>query len=211
MDIVKAMRFGAMAVCAATVFGLSAGCAATGPMNNTKEITSVDNARFYVDGKFHGAVEDSTKIKAAMDSVLQPYIEDNDEDTTAGFVQNVSLTDGIFFTNTIVDEDELAEKMGYKSRSTIAKIEKGVNDVVQANIVKFSEVLNTTIAYLMGWEESIEEKPVETANKLADWFLSLEYKEVDSELMAMLKEYQGLNDTKKAQVREYVHLLSGKH
>ena len=66
---------------------------------------------FYVDGKFHGAVEDSTKIEAAMDSVLQPYIEDNDEDTTAGFVQNVSLTDGIFFTNTIVDEDELAEKI----------------------------------------------------------------------------------------------------
>ena len=65
----------------------------------------------YVDGKFHGAVEDSTKIEEAMDSVLKPYIEDNDEDTTAGFVQDVSLTDGIFFTDTIVDEDELAEKI----------------------------------------------------------------------------------------------------
>ena len=65
----------------------------------------------YVDGKFHGAVEDSTKIEAAMDSVLEPYIEDNDEDTTAGFVQDVSLTEGIFFTDTIVDEDALAEKI----------------------------------------------------------------------------------------------------
>lgn len=56
-----------------------------------------------------------------------------------------------------MSQDELAEKMGYKSRSTIAKIEKGVNDVVQSNIVKFSEILNTSIAYLMGWDNNEEE------------------------------------------------------
>ena len=65
----------------------------------------------YVDGKFHGAVEDASKIEDAMDSLLEPYLEDNDEDTTAGFVQNVALTEGIFFTETIVDSDELAEKI----------------------------------------------------------------------------------------------------
>ncbi len=65
----------------------------------------------YVDGKFHGAVENSAKIEAAMDSILQPYIEDNGENTTAGFVQNVSLTEGIFFTDTIVNEDALSEKI----------------------------------------------------------------------------------------------------
>lgn len=53
-----------------------------------------------------------------------------------------------------MSQDELAEKMGYKSRSTIAKIEKGVNDVTQTNIVKFAEVLRTTPAYLMGWEQT---------------------------------------------------------
>jgi transcriptional regulator with XRE-family HTH domain len=53
-----------------------------------------------------------------------------------------------------MSQDELADRMGYKSRSTIAKIEKGINDVVQANIVKFAEVLNTSIAYLMNWEET---------------------------------------------------------
>jgi len=52
-----------------------------------------------------------------------------------------------------MSQDELAEKMGYKSRSTIAKIEKGINDVTQTNIVRFAEVLRTTPAYLMGWEE----------------------------------------------------------
>lgn len=110
-----------------------------------------------------------------------------------------------------MSQDELAEKMGYKNRSTIAKIEKGVNDVVQSNIVKFAEVLNTSIAYLMGWEEAIEEKPVETANKLADLFLRLEFNDDnDSEVMHMLEEYFSLPEPKKAQVREYVHLLAGK-
>ena len=110
-----------------------------------------------------------------------------------------------------MSQDELAEKMGYKNRSTIAKIEKGVNDVVQSNIVKFAEVLNTSIAYLMGWEEAIEEKPVETANKLADLFLRLEFNDDnDSDVMFMLEEYFSLPEPKKAQVREYVHLLSGK-
>ena len=53
-----------------------------------------------------------------------------------------------------MSQDELAEKMGYKSRSTIAKIEKGINDVTQTNIVKFAEILKTTPAYLMGWEKA---------------------------------------------------------
>ena len=107
-----------------------------------------------------------------------------------------------------MSQDELAAKMGYKSRSTIAKIEKGVNDVVQSNIVKFAEVLSTTPAYLMGWLDDVEEKPVETANKLADLFLGFELKETDSEVALMLEEYQSLTDQKKAQVREYIHLLA---
>lgn len=49
-------------------------------------------------------------------------------------------------------QDELAAKLGYKSRSTINKIERGVNDLVQSKIVEFAKVLNTTPSYLMGWE-----------------------------------------------------------
>ncbi|MGD6877874.1 helix-turn-helix domain-containing protein [Bacillus infantis] len=50
-------------------------------------------------------------------------------------------------------QEELARRMGYKSKSTINKIEMGKNDVVQSNVVKFAEVLNTTPAYLMGWDQ----------------------------------------------------------
>lgn len=51
-------------------------------------------------------------------------------------------------------QGELADKMGYKSKSTINKIELGINDIPQSKIVLFADALHTTPAYLMGWEES---------------------------------------------------------
>ena len=56
-------------------------------------------------------------------------------------------------------QEELAHKMGYKSKSTINKIEMGINDVPQSKIVKFAEVLGTTPAHLMGWSESKKNSP----------------------------------------------------
>jgi transcriptional regulator with XRE-family HTH domain len=50
-------------------------------------------------------------------------------------------------------QEELAKRMGYKSKSTINKIELGINDIPQGKIVKFAKVLFTTPAYLMGWDE----------------------------------------------------------
>ena len=50
-------------------------------------------------------------------------------------------------------QEELAAKMGYKSKSTINKIELGKNDIPQSKIVQFAEVLHTTPKALMGWEE----------------------------------------------------------
>ena len=54
-------------------------------------------------------------------------------------------------------QEELAAKMGYKSKSTINKIELGINDIPQSKIVKFAEVLQTTPKALMDWEEVTEE------------------------------------------------------
>lgn len=50
-------------------------------------------------------------------------------------------------------QEELAKRMGYKSKSTINKIEMGINDIPQSKIVRFAEVLGTTPADLMGWDE----------------------------------------------------------
>lgn len=52
-----------------------------------------------------------------------------------------------------LSQEELARKLGYKSRSTINKIEMGINDITQSKVVEFATVLETTPAYLMGWED----------------------------------------------------------
>ena len=58
-------------------------------------------------------------------------------------------------------QEELAKRMGYKSKSTINKIELGINDIPQSKIVKFAEVLGTTPSYLMGWNEETEKNSPE--------------------------------------------------
>lgn len=50
-------------------------------------------------------------------------------------------------------QQELADKLGYKSRSTINKIELGKNDLHPTKIMAFADVLDTTPAFLLGIEQ----------------------------------------------------------
>ena len=54
--------------------------------------------------------------------------------------------------------EELAHNMGYKDKSSISKIENGKADIPQSKIAAFADALQTTPAYLMGWEEQPEPK-----------------------------------------------------
>lgn len=57
-----------------------------------------------------------------------------------------------------LSQEELAFKMGYKSRTSINKIEKG-RAISQKIIYRLSEVLEVTPAYLMGWEDGATQEP----------------------------------------------------
>lgn len=50
-------------------------------------------------------------------------------------------------------QEELASKMGYKSKSTINKIELGINDIPLSKVEEFAKALSTTTAYLMEWDD----------------------------------------------------------
>lgn len=74
-----------------------------------------------------------------------------------------------------LSQDDLALRLNYKSRSTIAKIESGANDIPQSKIKAFADALDTTPAYLMGWEEQPappislkEQRLLKSFNKLND-------------------------------------------
>lgn len=57
--------------------------------------------------------------------------------------------------------EDLAHKMGYKDKSSISKIENGKADIPQSKIAAFADALETTPAYLMGWEEKMQPQKVE--------------------------------------------------
>lgn len=48
-----------------------------------------------------------------------------------------------------MSQQELADALGYKTRSTIAKIESGENDISHSKLIKFAEVLDTTVEFLI--------------------------------------------------------------
>lgn len=75
-----------------------------------------------------------------------------------------------------LSQQELATRLGYKSRSAINKIELGLRDISQSKVEAFAKALNTTPAYLMGWEDQIasysddelDRKIIEVFNRLSE-------------------------------------------
>ena len=69
-----------------------------------------------------------------------------------------------------ISQEKLAKMTGYTDRSSIAKIEKGKVDLSETKIQLFASALNTTPAYLMGWEDEasseLTEKIVKVVSKL---------------------------------------------
>ena len=82
-------------------------------------------------------------------------------------------------------QEELARRMGYASKTTINKIEMGVNDIPQNKIVRFAECLNTTPAVLMGW---VDENVSERNDALANIVLQLRKDEDLLDLVVMISK-----------------------
>lgn len=57
-----------------------------------------------------------------------------------------------------VSQEELAKILGYKSRSSINKIEKDGRELPQGKILAIATALHTTPSYIMGWEEESQNK-----------------------------------------------------
>lgn len=100
-------------------------------------------------------------------------------------------------------QEELALKLGYKSKTTIAKIENGTNDIVQSKVIEFAQVLETTPAYLMGWikyDESCSGKETsdEKVIKLAQNILKFH-----GETKRLMENYEQLSEINKKKVIDY--------
>ena len=94
-------------------------------------------------------------------------------------------------------QEELALKMGYKGKSSINKIEMGINDIPQSKIALFAEVLRTTPAYLMGWEEVQKNN-----NTISDVVIRMR---TDSDFLSLVET---LNELDEAQIRGVKQMLA---
>ena len=51
-----------------------------------------------------------------------------------------------------LSQEELAERCGFKSKSSINKMEAGVQGLPQSKIIAVAKALETTPGYILGWE-----------------------------------------------------------
>ena len=97
-----------------------------------------------------------------------------------------------------LSQEELALRMGYKSRSSINKIETG-RPVTQKIIARLAEALGVSIPYLMGWEE----KPAEELQGMGALAAQLL---LDPDAMEVVRKYMSMEETDRQAVRDFLAL-----
>lgn len=98
-----------------------------------------------------------------------------------------------------INADKLADKIGC-SRSTIFRYENGDIEKVPGEIINLlAETLNTTPAYLMGWEDNL--------NTDTDFVATL-FK--DTNAIEYTRKLLALNDKNKRSVYDMIDFLSNK-
>lgn len=95
---------------------------------------------------------------------------------------------------------ELAKRMGYANQSTISRIESGAIDIPQSKVVKFAEVMGTTVAFLMDWEETQKKNDI-----AVDIILKLQD---DEEFLSMVEMLYKLDPQKQLGIKQLLISLS---
>lgn len=95
-------------------------------------------------------------------------------------------------------QDELATRLGYKSRSSVNKIELGERNLTQSKIKQIADALNTTPAYIMGWADPLD---LADPDRLAKMITT------DPVLTDHVQKLQSLKRTHQEQVYDLIDIL----
>lgn len=96
-------------------------------------------------------------------------------------------------------QEELAGRVGYKTKSAINKIELGIRDLPQKKIAAFADALGVTPGHLMGWDE----KPAE---ELQDMGALAAQVIMDQDAMEMVQTYMSMSESDRQAVRNFMAL-----
>ncbi len=96
-------------------------------------------------------------------------------------------------------QEELAIKLGYAGRSSVNKVENS-KEVSMKKIKMYADALNTTVAYLMGWEDEFSIESAQTDVALTN--MEKRVKTYALKLAALPKE-------KQEQIMNLIDMLEG--
>lgn len=97
-------------------------------------------------------------------------------------------------------QDELAKKVGYKSRSSINKIELS-RDLPLPKVQKVAKVLECSPSYLIGWKEEYTIEEAESDAELSD---------IPEKIKDYALKLNALPKTKQEQIMSLIDMLSEK-
>ena len=89
---------------------------------------------------------------------------------------------------------ELAKRMDYSNHSTVARIESGEIDIPQSKVVKFAEVMGTSVAFLMDWEEVQKNNDI-----ITDAVVKMRS---DSDFLSLVECLMKLDSTKQSAIKQ---------
>ena len=96
-------------------------------------------------------------------------------------------------------QEELASRVGYKTKSAINKIELGIRDLPQKKIAAFADALGVTPGHLMGWDEKPAEELQDLGALAADVIM-------DPDAMEVMQKYMSMEESDRQAVRDFMAL-----
>ena len=112
-----------------------------------------------------------------------------------------------------MSQDELAKLVGFKSRSSINKIEMGINDITQSKLVAIANALHVTPGELMGEDAEVEpQKSIEAspAQKEDREHKHLQNLLSDPHLRRILESSGQLSESSLQEVQNFIDFQLGK-
>lgn len=96
-----------------------------------------------------------------------------------------------------MSQEDLAHKIGYKSKSSINKIELDIQQLRQSKIKQIADALETTTDYIMGWSEKKNDEPKEKYD-----ITDLIKNQYGSDVYELVQLYSKLNEAGKNKIME---------
>lgn len=90
-----------------------------------------------------------------------------------------------------LSQEELAKRLGYKSRSSINKIELGLYNLKQSKIKAIADALETTPSYIMGWEDEKAPASIEEDERVRE-FISLFSRLTEEQQKMIVAQIKGI-------------------